>query len=139
MGSTLRMTASNLAHHPQCAPPAQLWQKARHQFAVRLQRRKSRPRNKSPVYQSAKNLGEKQQVLLPTRSWKARQRKQMTKFLLESQMFYLMKRRRRRRRKSSPKRNQMPRSQTTKVSEVLRATMIRKRRLSPKSKNLTRV
>merc|ERR1712223_549910 len=101
MGSTLRMTASNLAHHPQCAPPAQLWQKARHQFEVRLQRRKSRLRNKSSVNLSAKNLGEKQQVLLPTRSWKARQRKQMTKFLLESQTFYLMKRRRRRR-KSSP-------------------------------------
>merc|ERR1712223_1952352 len=109
MGSTLRMTASSLAHHPQCAPPAQLWQKAQHQFKGRLQRRKSRPRNKSPVNLSAKNLREKQQVLLPTRSWKARQRKQMSKFLLGSQTFYQMKKRRRRKRKPSPKRNRTPR------------------------------
>merc|ERR1712223_815601 len=121
MGSTLRMTASSSAHHPQCEPPAQLWQKARHQLEARLQRRKSRPRNKSPVNLSAKNLGVKQQVLLPRRSWKARQRKQMTKFLLESQTFYQMKKRKRRKRKSSPKRNRMPRSQTTRVLEVLRA------------------
>merc|ERR1719357_1279045 len=106
------MTASSLAHHLPCALPAQLWQKARHQFEVRLQRRKSRLRNKSPVNLSAKNLGVGQQVLLPTRRWKARQRKQMTKFLLESQTFYQMKKRRRRR-KSSPKRNRTPRSQTT--------------------------